>query len=290
MLNSSVSWLQHNSQEDQRRGPSYMAFEPLFWVFEEDVKHVPPPSHQKASSQVILGLSQGKRLESLVARTCVAGSVLSYKRGFYFGSRTAGRNWQTEIPPALTLLHHCRQPGASSFFVLSMFTTLTPLVLNPKSLNIVECPKFRKLLLFLWSDLRESFIPHWTKLHELVIQAWRQHFQVLCRELAVHLPQLLSHLFTFFFQSRLLWGRFPLHWIHGPINAMDCFWQSLPIGSRVLEDPQLYSSRRHSLPFTASARTTLANLWRELSCTFLTGLTSQSKWGSYLLMVIDGHS
>ena len=165
----------------------------------------------------------------------------------------------------------------SLFFVLSMFTTLTPLVLNPKSLNIVECPKFRKLLLFLRSDLRESFIPHRTKLRKLVIQAWRQHFQVLRCELAVRLPQLLSHLFTFFFRSRLLWGRFPLHWIHGPINVADRFWQSLPIGSRVSEDPRLYSSRRRSSPFTASARTTLANLWRELSCTFLTGLTSWSK-------------
>jgi len=267
-----------------------MAFEPLFWVFEEDVKHVPLPSHWKASLQVILGLSQGEQLESLVAGTCVAGSVLSYKCGFCFRSQTAGWNWWTEIPPALTLLHHCRWPGVSSFFVLSTFTTLTSLVPNPKSLNIVECPKFRKLLLFLQSDLRESFIPHQTKLCKLIIQAWRQHFQVLRCELAVHLPQLLSHLFTFFFQSRLLWGRFPLYWIHGPINIADCFWQSLPIGSQVLEDPQLYSLRWHSSPFTASARTTLANLWQELSCTFLTGLTSWSKWGSYLLIVIDGCS
>jgi len=220
-----------------------MAFKPLFWVFEEDVKHVPPPSHQKASSQVILGLSQGERLESLVARTCVAGSVSSYKCGFCFGSQTAGWNWQTEIPPALTLLYHCGQPGASSFFVLSTFTTLTPLIPNPKSLNIVECPKFRKLLLFLQSDLRESFIPHQTKLCKLIIQAWRQHFQVLRHKLAVCLPQLLSHLFTFFFQSRLLWGRFPLHWIHGLINVADHFWQSLPIGLWVSEDPWLYSSR-----------------------------------------------
>jgi len=69
-----------------------MAFGPLFQVFEENVELVPPPSHQKASSQVILELSQGERLESLVARTCVASSVSSYKRGFCFASRTAGRN------------------------------------------------------------------------------------------------------------------------------------------------------------------------------------------------------
>jgi len=149
MLNSSVSWLQHNSQEDQRWGPSYMAFKPLFWVFEEDVKHIPLPSHWKALSQVILELSQGEWLESLVAGTCVTGSVLSYKCSFCFRSQTTGQNWQAEIPPALTLLHYCGQPGASSFFVLSTFTTLSPLVPNPKSLNIIECPKFRKLLLFL---------------------------------------------------------------------------------------------------------------------------------------------
>jgi len=73
------------------------------------------------------------------------------------------------------------------------------LVLNPKSLNIIECPEFRKLLLFLQSDLRESLIPCRTKLRELVIQAWRQHFQVLRRDLAVCLPRRLSYLFSFFF-------------------------------------------------------------------------------------------
>jgi len=73
------------------------------------------------------------------------------------------------------------------------------LVLNPKSLNIIECPEFRKLLLFLRSNLRESLIPHRTKLHKLVIQAWRQHFKVLRHDLAVHLPQHLSYLFSFFF-------------------------------------------------------------------------------------------
>ena len=51
-----------------------------------------------------------------------------------------------------------------------------------KSLNVVECPEFRDLLLLLQNDLE---IPHRTQLRELVIQAWGQYFQDLCEELVV---------------------------------------------------------------------------------------------------------
>ena len=61
------------------------------------------------------------------------------------------------------------------------------LVPNPKSLNIVENPEFCQLLLLLQPDLRQSLIPHRTKMQELVIRAWRHHFQGLCRDLVAHL-------------------------------------------------------------------------------------------------------
>ena len=76
-------------------------------------------------------------------------------------------------------------------FVFFTFIMLMLLVPNAKSLNVVEVPEFRKLLLLLRSDLKDSQIPRRTKIHELVIQAWRQHFQVLRRDLAVRLPYLL---------------------------------------------------------------------------------------------------
>lgn len=54
-----------------------------------------------------------------------------------------------------------------------------------KSLNLVECREFRLLLLLLRNDLKEAMLPHRTKLRELIIQAWKQYFQVLRRDLAV---------------------------------------------------------------------------------------------------------
>jgi hypothetical protein len=58
-------------------------------------------------------------------------------------------------------------------------------VFRLKSLNLVECPEFRRLLLLLRNDLEEAMIPRRTKLRELIIQAWGQYFQVLRRDLAV---------------------------------------------------------------------------------------------------------
>jgi hypothetical protein len=54
-----------------------------------------------------------------------------------------------------------------------------------KSLNIVECREFRALLLLLHSDLKETMVPHCTKLQELIIKAWKQHFQALKQDLGV---------------------------------------------------------------------------------------------------------
>jgi len=84
---------------------------------------------------------------------------------------------------------------------LSLFShslCLCFLLLNYKSLNVVECPEFRRLLLLLWSNLMDTQIPHRTKLHELLLQAWAQHFKNLRRDLAACLPHFLWDLFSFF--------------------------------------------------------------------------------------------
>jgi len=64
------------------------------------------------------------------------------------------------------------------------------LILNRKSLNVVECPEFRQLILLLHSDLKDSQIPYRTKMRELILQAWSQYFQVLRRDLVARLPLL----------------------------------------------------------------------------------------------------
>jgi len=79
--------------------------------------------------------------------------------------------------------------------------TFTTLMLNWKSVNIIECLEFRRLLLHLRTDLTDAMIPHRTKLHELIIQAWGVHFKVLRADLAVRLPHLVRPFFLFFLLS-----------------------------------------------------------------------------------------
>jgi hypothetical protein len=68
-----------------------------------------------------------------------------------------------------------------------------------ESLNLIECPEFRSLLMYMRSDLREVTILRRTKLRELVVQVWRDYFQTLRRELAVSRLQLSwFSLFSYF--------------------------------------------------------------------------------------------
>lgn len=59
--------------------------------------------------------------------------------------------------------------------------------LLPKAINIMECPEFRALLLLLRSDLKDSEIPHRTKLRGLVIHYWKGYFVSLKEDLAVRI-------------------------------------------------------------------------------------------------------
>ena len=49
----------------------------------------------------------------------------------------------------------------------------------------MECKEFRDLLLLLRSELKETMIPHRTKLRELVILRWKYYFQSLKLEISV---------------------------------------------------------------------------------------------------------
>jgi hypothetical protein len=51
----------------------------------------------------------------------------------------------------------------------------------------MECPEFRAILLLLRSDLKDSEIPHRTKLRGLVIHYWKGYFVSLKEDLAVRI-------------------------------------------------------------------------------------------------------
>ena len=53
------------------------------------------------------------------------------------------------------------------------------------SVLMIRIPSGLSLLLLLRNDLKENMIPHHSKLRELIIDAWREYFQALKKDLVV---------------------------------------------------------------------------------------------------------
>ncbi|KIK32018.1 hypothetical protein CY34DRAFT_62148, partial [Suillus luteus UH-Slu-Lm8-n1] len=58
------------------------------------------------------------------------------------------------------------------------------IIADDQPINIVECPEFRRLLRLMHQDLKESDIPRRMKFCSLIIDAWRDYFPILKRDLA----------------------------------------------------------------------------------------------------------
>ena len=67
----------------------------------------------------------------------------------------------------------------------AVFSILLLLILF-QSINVMECPEFRNLLLLLRPDLADKDIPHRTKLRESIIKAWKTWFESLKKDLSVY--------------------------------------------------------------------------------------------------------
>jgi hypothetical protein len=67
------------------------------------------------------------------------------------------------------------------------------LISTYQSINVVECPEFRQLLLFLREDLKEEDLPHRDKIRAAIMKAWYTYYKVLKEELQV---SSLDHYFT----------------------------------------------------------------------------------------------
>ncbi|KAJ7576100.1 hypothetical protein C8J56DRAFT_800748 [Mycena floridula] len=59
------------------------------------------------------------------------------------------------------------------------------IVADDQSLNVIECPEFRQLLLFMREKLEDHDIPHRTHLRKLIIDTWLTYFAKLQADLAV---------------------------------------------------------------------------------------------------------
>ncbi|KAI6021931.1 hypothetical protein EDC04DRAFT_2901106 [Pisolithus marmoratus] len=82
---------------------------------------------------------------------------------------------------------HLRQgcDGVPEFTVAAMHKQIIWfIVADDQSINVIECPEFHHLILLLHQDLQDTDIPHHTKLHELILEAWRDYFRILKQDLA----------------------------------------------------------------------------------------------------------
>ncbi|KIK14878.1 hypothetical protein PISMIDRAFT_16959 [Pisolithus microcarpus 441] len=53
------------------------------------------------------------------------------------------------------------------------------IIADDQSLNVIECKEFHRLVLLLRDDLKDSNIPHRTKIQSNIIQAWKDYFAIL---------------------------------------------------------------------------------------------------------------
>ena len=54
-----------------------------------------------------------------------------------------------------------------------------------QSINVVDCPELRDLLLFIGAELQEKDIPHRTKLAQLITERFQIEYKQILKELEV---------------------------------------------------------------------------------------------------------
>jgi hypothetical protein len=59
------------------------------------------------------------------------------------------------------------------------------IIFDFESINIIECPEFRDLLLLLREELKDTDIPHRRKIHDVIINASVEYFEYLKKDLKV---------------------------------------------------------------------------------------------------------
>ncbi|KAJ6571335.1 hypothetical protein B0H19DRAFT_1346609, partial [Mycena capillaripes] len=76
---------------------------------------------------------------------------------------------------------------------------------DDQSLNVVENEQLRAIFLMLRSELKDSDIPHRTKIRKRIIEMWDDHLTTLEAEMAVCTPLLLGNISLTSNSSQLGW-------------------------------------------------------------------------------------
>ena len=93
-----------------------------------------------------------------------------------------------------------------------------------KSLNVVECPEFCKLMLLLRESLRDTDIPHRSQTRDNIMNLWLQSFGVLQTQARVCAMWNLFILQVTVNISRPPWVMFCLQQTFGQIRTSNCIW------------------------------------------------------------------
>ena len=125
----------------------------------------------------IQSLSKRAKLAHLPPPTTVASSVATQHWWFHW-CQWAPLRWFHTVKAGVIArqLDYCQW---SRWFLPYDLSNATLICFCPKSINIVESPKFRAFCLLLHNSLRDKMIPHCTKMCELIVGAWRRHYRSL---------------------------------------------------------------------------------------------------------------
>src|SRR6266481_8186501 len=56
---------------------------------------------------------------------------------------------------------------------------------HAQSINVIESPEFRNILLLCCESLRDKDIPHHTKIRDAIINTWKEQFLILSKDMQV---------------------------------------------------------------------------------------------------------
>ncbi|EPS93191.1 hypothetical protein FOMPIDRAFT_1056187 [Fomitopsis schrenkii] len=140
-----------------------------------------------------LGLMTQAAVKALALVVTV--SQLWDNRNHYFGKKTTN-HWVNCLPSHIKLAKEEAKASEAEnphikFSMEELYCHLVNLIVGDDlSINLVESPEFRSLLLLLREELKDEFIPHCTKMTTLIREVFKAQCEELKKELSMHITLL----------------------------------------------------------------------------------------------------